>query len=150
MEIVEQEVAFLESLTEIETSIKGHLATMARGTQEAFDARIAIGYDLLRAREFFGEDDKSFGKWAKASFRWSKQWRQVLMASARNEEVVRSLLATQVAGKEDPNFKELVEKASGKKSSKPPKSKGKSAAKEPIFHTCPNCGSQVECKKVSA
>ena len=147
MEITNQEQKFLEPLTQIETSIKGHLATMVKGTQEAFEARIAIGHDLLKAREHFGEDDKGFGKWAKASFRWTNAWRRVLMEAARNEDVVRSLLDTQVSSKEEPNFRELVEEASGKTPKVPSKKpQQKKSPVEPAFHICPNCGSQVECK----
>ena len=98
------------TLTDIEASIKGHLATFAQGTLEAADARIAIGHDLREARVRFPAN-REFGSWCQQQFGKAlknKEWRRLLMLAAENEEATRAALATQVANGNDINFKNAV------------------------------------------
>ena len=136
----------LDSLPELEASIKGNLTTFERGTMEAAEARLAIGRDLAQARRHFSSNNL-LGDWCEERFGArlkSRQWRNVLMEAAENEESVRSALTTQVVNGEEINFKTAVLKASGKSPQKPKQQK--KSPVEPAFHICPNCGSQVECK----
>ena len=93
----------------IATQILIEYARGVAGTQEAFEARLAIGALLVTARAKIASDPL-FGQWvAEQDFPWGATWTRMLMQASRLEPYVReALLDTRVSGDDGVNIQKAL------------------------------------------
>lgn len=103
------ELAITErNLHEIADSIWESVERGKQSAMQALDAHLAIGRDLLDARNRFPSDN-DFGEWfAGQTFPFGRTWAWTLRQAAENEKAVRQLVFTQVNTGDGPNLKKAV------------------------------------------